>query len=81
MKLIQFFGDEAPSSTSVYRWYGEFNRDRSSLQDEFRKGRPKSVVVPKTIDVVRQLILQNRRVTYCENETTLGIRHMGPASI
>ena len=25
------FGDEAPSRTSVYRWYGEFNRSRSSL--------------------------------------------------
>ena len=30
--------------------YGEFNRDCSSLQDEFRKGPPKSVVVPETID-------------------------------
>ena len=31
-------------------------RGRSSLQDEFREGRPKSVVVPETIDAVRQLI-------------------------
>ena len=60
MNLIQFLGDEAPSKTSVYRWYEEFNRGRSSLQDEFREGRPKSVVVPETIDAVRQLILQDR---------------------
>ena len=39
-------------------------RGRSSLQDEFRKGRPpKSVVVPETINAVRQLILQDRHVT------------------
>ena len=50
--------------TNVYRWYGEFNRSRSSLQAEFCKGCPKSVVVPKTIDAVRQLILQDRYVTY-----------------
>ena len=50
---------------------GEFNRGRNSLQDEFR--RPKSVVVPKTIDAGRQLITQNRHVTYREIETTLGI--------
>ena len=56
-ELNTIFGDEAPSRTSVYRWYGEFNRHRSSLQDEFREGRPKSVVVPETIDAVRQLIL------------------------
>ena len=71
-ELNSIYGDEAPSRTSVYRWYGEFNRDRSSLQDEFRDGRPKSVV-PETIDAVLQLILQDRHVTYREIETTLGI--------
>ena len=49
------FGDEASSRASVYRWYGVFNRGRSSLQDEFREGCPKSVVVPETLDAVRQL--------------------------
>ena len=53
--------------------YGEFNRGRSSLQEEFCEGYPKSVVVPKTIDAVRQLILQDRHATYREIETTLGI--------
>ena len=65
--------DEVPSRTSVYRWYGEFNRGRSSLPDEFREGRPKSVVVPETTDAVRELILQDRHVTYREIEATLGI--------
>ena len=39
------FGDETLSRTSVYRWYGEFNRGRSPLQHEFR-------VVLETIDAV-----------------------------
>ena len=34
--------------------------------------RPKPVVVPETTDAVRQLILQDRHVTYGEIETTLG---------
>ena len=72
-ELNSIFGDEAPSRTNVYRWHFEFNRGRSSLQDEFREGRPKSVVVPETIAVVRQLILQDRHLTYHEIETTLGI--------
>ena len=42
-------------------------------QDKFREGRPKSVVVPETIDAVRQLILQDRHATYQKIETTLGI--------
>ena len=41
--------------------------------NEFREGLPKSVVVPATIDAVRQLILQDRRVTHSEIEATLGI--------
>ena len=56
-ELNSIIGDEAPSRASVYRWYGELNQGRSSLQDEFRKGRPKSNVVPETIGAVRQLIL------------------------
>ena len=39
-----------------------------SRQDEFREGRPKSLVVPETIDAVLQLILQDRHVTYREIE-------------
>ena len=45
----------------------------NSTEDEFREGRPKSVVVPETIDAVRQLIFQDRHVTYSEIETILGI--------
>ena len=60
-ELNSIFDDEAPSRTSVYRWYGEFNRGRSLLQDEFREGRPKFVVVVMEIsDAERQLILQDR---------------------
>ena len=50
MNLIKFY--EAPPRTSVYRWYDEFNQGRSSLQDEFREGLPKSVIVPETIGCI-----------------------------
>ena len=41
--------------------------------NEFREGRPKSVVVLETIEAMRQMILQDRHVTCREIETTLGI--------
>ena len=47
-ELHSIFGNEAPSTTSVYRWYGEFNRSRRSLLEEFHAGRPTSVIVPET---------------------------------
>ena len=46
---------------------------RSLLQEELHECRPKSVVVPETIDAVRQLILQDRHATYRKIETSLGI--------
>lgn len=54
-ELNTIFGYEAPSRVSVYRLYGEFNRG-SSIQDKFREGRPKSVVIPKTNGTVHEMI-------------------------
>ena len=55
------------------RWYNEFNRGRHSLTNEFRKDRLKSVVGPENINAVQKLIMQDRHVTYCEIEASLGI--------
>lgn len=72
-RLKKGFGDEAPSKTRVYEWYKEFKHGRTSLKDEPREGRPKSVVLPENIDAVQKLIEQDRHVTYREFEACLGI--------
>ena len=63
-ELNSIFGVEATLVEFTIPWF---------VQDEFREGRPKSVVVPETIEAVPQLILQDRHVSYREIETTLGI--------
>lgn len=72
-RLISAFGDQAPSKTTIYRWFSEFKFGRSSLSDEFRGGRPSTSVVAKNIDAVRQMIEMDRHVTYREIASTLGI--------
>jgi histone-lysine N-methyltransferase SETMAR len=72
-ELSSLYGDKAPSYSTVKNWYNEFNRGRSSLQDEFREGRPKSAVTPENIDAVRELIIQDRHVTYREIQASLNI--------
>ena len=72
-QLTSTFGDEPPSYAIMKRWYSEFNRGRHSFTDEFCKGRSKSVVGPENINAVQKLIMQDRHVTYCKIETTLGI--------
>ncbi|XP_037952518.1 uncharacterized protein LOC119682999 [Teleopsis dalmanni] len=77
-ELKSLYGDEAPSYSTVKNWLNEFNRGRRSLKDEFREGRPKTAVVPDNIDVVRELIMQDRHVTYREIQASLSI---SPTSI
>ncbi|KAK4873003.1 hypothetical protein RN001_015032 [Aquatica leii] len=61
-QLNSTFGDEAPSTATVYRWYTLFKRGRSLLTDEV-KGRLKSAVLSENIDAVRSLIEEDRHVT------------------
>lgn len=72
--LHSTFGNEAPSKATVHNWYNEFKGGRSSLKDDEKPGRPISVVVPENIDAVRNLIEQDRHVTYLEIEATQKIQ-------
>lgn len=71
--LISVFGNEAPSRTSVYRWYSEFQRGRDRLTDNPREGRPKTAVTQENIEAVRKMITEDRHVTYREIQASLGI--------
>ena len=75
-ELNSIFRDEAPSSTNVYRWYGEFKRDGSSLQDDFRESRLKSVTANQYWKIVMWPIVRLRQpwelvgpayIQYCVN--------------
>lgn len=72
-RMIVAFSNEAPSKTTIYRWYAEFQRGRLSLTDDVREGRPKSAVTQENVDAVRQLIKEDRHVSYREIQECLGI--------
>ncbi|XP_037931157.1 uncharacterized protein LOC119687373 [Teleopsis dalmanni] len=72
-ELKSLYGDEAPPYSTVKNWFNEFNRGRRSLNDEFCEVRPETDVEPENIDAVRELIMQNRHVTYREIQASLGI--------
>ena len=72
-QLKSLFGDKAPSFSTMKHWFKEFNYGRQSLKYEVHEGRPKTVVVSENIDAVREMILQDRPVTYRELKASLGI--------
>ena len=72
-RMISAFVDEAPSKTTIYRWFAEFQRGRVKLSDDPRQGRPKTAVTQENVDAVRKLIEEDRHVTYREIQATLDI--------
>lgn len=47
---------------TVYDWFSKVQLDRGSINDEFREGWPKSVEIPNTIDVLRNMSEEDRQV-------------------
>ncbi|XP_045534361.1 protein GVQW3-like [Papilio machaon] len=56
--------DEGTSKAIVYRWYNEFKRGRLTLGDEERSGRPLTAVTKENMLAVKNLVQDNRRITY-----------------
>lgn len=72
-RLFSAFGNEAPSKSTVHRWFAEFNLGRSSLSHASGAGRPKTAITQENVDAVQKLIEEDRHVTYREIQTSLGI--------
>ncbi|CAH1980919.1 unnamed protein product [Acanthoscelides obtectus] len=72
-ELLSVLGNEAPHQSTISRWYGEFKRGRVSLSDDFSVGAPKTAVAQENVDAVRNLIIEDRHMTYREIEASLKI--------
>lgn len=72
-RLQMAFMDEGPSKATVYRWYNEFRRGRLTLRDEERSGRPLTAVTEENVQTVKNLIQDNRRITYQEIQQIMQI--------
>ena len=73
-------GSSAPSYAQVKFWVGEFKRDRTSLEDEARSGRPLDATDEEKCKKVRDLVYTDRRIQVEEIAQALGISH-GSVSI
>lgn len=61
--LQKAFGEGALSRTRVYEWYKLFKDGRESVEDEPRSGRPSTSTDELHVNKVKELVLQNRRLT------------------
>jgi hypothetical protein len=55
-RLVQAWGDQAPSDRTVLNWFHEFQRNNFIVEDAARPDRPRTSVNEQTIDAVRTII-------------------------
>ncbi|PNF14609.1 hypothetical protein B7P43_G12122 [Cryptotermes secundus] len=75
--LKQAFDDKSLGQTQTYDWYKRFKNGRISTDDDDRSGRPSTGTTPENVAEVRDLILQNRRLTIQDLCNTLGLSYDG----
>lgn len=68
-------GTSAPSNATVYNWYNEFKRGRTSTQDAERSGRPVEVTTPENIQKIHRMVLNDRKLKLNEIAETMRMSH------
>ena len=72
-RLQATFGDEAPSQATIYDWFAEFRRGRSSLEDNPLSGRPAAAATDLLVAAVQKLVEEDGRVTVLQIAEEVGI--------
>lgn len=72
-EMVNVLGDTAPSKTMVCKWAQEFQRGRTSVEDDPRSGRPKTATAEEIIDYIHDMVIDDRRLTKQEIAVTMGI--------
>ena len=63
MGMMDTLGEHAPSYATVKRWVNEFKRGRNNVEDEPRSGRPLTATTPDNIDLVLEIVMEDRRTS------------------
>jgi len=58
-RLVNVYGDSAPSYLTVTRWVAEFKHGRTSLEDDIRAGRPVDATTGDCCHAVEKLVMDD----------------------
>ena len=61
--LSNAFVDNTISRTTVLEWHIRFKAGRNSTEDDARIGRPKTSVSGDNVEIIKEMVMSNRRIT------------------
>ena len=61
--MVSTLRDDAPALSTMKKWAAEFKRRRESLEDNQRSGRSSTATTQENIDRIRQMVVNDRRLT------------------
>ena len=61
--LNNAFVDNTISRTTVLEWHRRFKDGRNSTKDDSRIGRPKTSVSGDNVEIIKEMVLSNCRIT------------------
>ena len=65
-EMKNVLGESAPSYATVKNWVANFQRGRTSTQDDHRSGRPQSVTTTVMVAKIHDVVLKDRRLKVSE---------------
>jgi len=69
------FGSDTLKKTAVYEWHERFKSDHESVEDDERNGRPSTSKTEENINKVREMLINNRKLTIRELAEDLNIAY------
>lgn len=73
--LEKCFGNDSLKKTVVYQWHERFKSGRESIEDDERSGRPSTSKTDENIDEVKEMLVNNRKLTIREIAEDLNIAY------
>ena len=64
--LTEAPGESAMSKTRVYEWYKRFQDGREDVEDDERPGRPGTSTTDENVEKVKEMVMNDRRITIRE---------------
>ncbi|XP_076048821.1 protein GVQW3-like [Oratosquilla oratoria] len=61
--MVTTLGEDDPLSVTLKRWVAEFKRGRKSVTDEPRSGRSRTSTTDENIDLVLDMVMDDRRIS------------------